>query len=50
MDGKNDYEIDIVPFGELEEDEKVAWPPEGNPEMSVKCFRDVMNIADTSGD
>ena len=41
------YEIDIVPFGELEEDEKVAWPPEGNPEMSVKCFRDVMNIADT---
>ena len=47
VDGKNDYEIDIVPFGELEEDEKVAWPPEGNPEMSVKCFRDVMNIADT---
>lgn len=47
VDGKNDYEIDIVPFVELEEDEKVAWPPEGNPEMSVKCFRDVMNIADT---
>ncbi len=47
VDGKNDYEIDIVPFRELEEDEKVAWPPEGNPEMSVKCFRDVMNIADT---
>ena len=47
VDGKNDYEIDIVPFGELEEDEKVAWQPEGNPEMSVKCFRDVMNIADT---
>lgn len=46
-DGKNDYEIDIVPFGELEADEKVAWPPEGNPEMSVKCFKDVMSIADT---
>lgn len=46
-DGNNDYEIDIVPFGELETDEKVAWPPEGNPEMSVKCFKDVMNIADT---
>ena len=46
-DGYNDYEIDIVPFGELEADEKVAWPPEGNPEMSVKCFKDVMNIADT---
>lgn len=46
-DGTNDYEIDIVPFGELEADEKVAWPPEGNPEMSVKCFKDVMGIADT---
>ena len=34
-------------FGELEADEKVAWPPEGNPEMSVKCFKDVMSIADT---
>ena len=32
-DSNNDYEIDIV--------------PEGNPEMSVKCFKDVMNIADT---
>ena len=46
-DGNNDYEIDIVPFGELETDEKVAWPHEGNPEMYVKCFKDVMNIADT---
>ena len=46
-DSNNDYEIDIVPFGELETDEKVAWSPEGNPEMSVKCFKDVMNIADT---
>lgn len=45
--GKNNYEIDIVPFGELENDEKVAWPPEGSPEMSVKCFKDVMKIADT---
>lgn len=47
VDGNNDYEIDLVPFGELEADEKVAWPPEGNPEMSVKCFKDVMSIADT---
>lgn len=47
IDGNNDYEIDIVPFGELEDDEKIAWPPEGNPEMSVKCFRDVMKTADT---
>lgn len=47
VDGNNDYEIDIVPFGELEADEKVAWPPEGNPEMSVKCFKDVMSMSDT---
>lgn len=47
VDGNNDYEIDIVPFGELEADEKVAWPPEGNPEMSVRCFKDVMSMADT---
>lgn len=46
-DGHNDYEVDVVPFDGLEDDEKVAWPPEGNPEMSVKCFKDVMDIADT---
>lgn len=45
--GLNDYEVDIVPFGPLEIDEKIAWPPEGNPEMSVKCFQDVMRVADT---
>ena len=43
----NDYEVDIVPFGQLATDEKIAWPPEGNPEMSVKCFQDVMRVADT---
>ena len=46
-DGNNGYEIDIVPFGNLEADEKVAWPPEGNPEMSVRCLKEVMSIADT---
>lgn len=46
-DGNNDYEVDVVPFGELETEEKIAWPPEGNPQMSVKCFKDVMAIADT---
>ena len=45
--GLNDYELDIVPFGPLATDEKIAWPPEGNPEMSVKCFQDVMRVADT---
>lgn len=46
-DGINDYEVDVVPFGELETNETIAWPPEGNPQMSVKCFKDVMAIADT---
>ena len=45
--GLNDYELDVVPFGPLATDEKIAWPPEGNPEMSVKCFQDVMRVADT---
>ena len=47
VDGNNDYELDIVPFGKLETDETIAWPPEGNPQMSVKCFKEVMTIADT---
>ena len=45
--GNNDYELDVVPFGKLETDETIAWPPEGNPQMSVKCFKEVMTIADT---
>ena len=44
--GKNQYEVDIVPFGAIAIDEQVAWPPEGSPIMSVRCFEDVMNGAD----
>lgn len=40
------YEIDIVPFGDIAENEQIAWPPEGNPVMSVKCFGDVMHCSD----
>ncbi len=40
-----DYEVDVVPFGGVAVDEKICWPPEGNPVMSVKCFRDVMDKA-----
>ena len=40
---KNDYEVDIVPFGDIAEDEVIQWPPDSTPEMSVKCFTDVMN-------
>lgn len=40
------YEVDIVPFGDIAQEEMVAWPPEGNPVMSVRCFADVMKNAD----
>lgn len=43
----NDFEVDIVPFGGVAVDEKIGWPPEGNPVMSVKCFQDVMREAIT---
>lgn len=47
--GENDrnfYEVDIVPFGAIADNEMVAWPPEGSPVMSVRCFADVMQHAD----
>ena len=45
--GDLDFEVDIVPFGGVAVDEKIGWPPEGNPVMSVKCFQDVMKEAAT---
>ena len=42
---ENDYEVDIVPFGDIADDEVILWPPDGTPEMSVKCFADVMENA-----
>lgn len=39
------YEVDVVPFGTIARNEQVAWPPDGNPVMSVRCFTDVMNHA-----
>jgi predicted nucleotidyltransferase len=44
--GRNFYEVDIVPFGAIADNEMVAWPPEGSPVMSVRCFADVMQHAD----
>ena len=44
--GQNRYEVDIVPFGVVEHDGRVAWPPEGSPVMSVRCFSEVMSHAD----
>ena len=46
-DGCNGYIVDIVPFGGIAVEERVAWPPEGSPVMSVRCFNDVMKAADT---
>ena len=40
------YEIDIVPFGPIAPNEVVAWPPDGHPVMSVRCFSEVMQAAD----
>jgi len=45
-DGNNNYEVDVVPFGPIAEDETVSWPPEGDPTMSVRCFGDVMAHAE----
>ena len=44
--GRIHFEVDIVPFGAIAEDDQVAWPPEGTPVMSVRCFEDVMRAAD----
>ena len=44
--GQNHYEVDIVPFGAVEHDGRVAWPPDGSPVMSVRCCSEVMNYAD----
>ncbi|MBO4307863.1 MAG: hypothetical protein J5848_06095 [Bacteroidales bacterium] len=44
--GRLRFEVDIVPFGAIAEDDQVAWPPEGSPMMSVCCFEDVMRAAD----
>lgn len=38
-----DYELDVVPFGELSKDgEKIYWPPEESPEMTVRGFESVL--------
>ena len=44
--GRIRFEVDIVPFGTIAEDDQVAWPPDGTPIMSVRCFEDVMKAAD----
>lgn len=44
--GRIRFEVDIVPFGAIAEEDQVAWPPEGTPVMSVRCFEDVMRAAD----
>ena len=45
--GNYRYMVDIVPFGSIAHQEFLAWPPDGNPIMSVRCFEDVMAHADT---
>lgn len=39
---KDEYELDIVPFGEIaKEDQNIYWPPEDDHAMSVKGFSEV---------
>ena len=45
--GNYRYMVDIVPFGTIAHQELLAWPPDGHPVMSVRCFEDVMSHADT---
>ena len=45
--GGHRYMVDIVPFGTIAHQELLAWPPDGRPVMSVRCFEDVMSHADT---
>lgn len=45
--GNYRYMVDIVPFGTIAHQELLAWPPDGHPVMSVRCFDDVMAHADT---
>ena len=43
-DNSNVYEVDLVPFGDIADSvrESIPWPPDGTPEMSVKCYNDIM--------
>ncbi len=42
-----DYEMDIVPYGDIERDGYIYWPPEEDIAMSVKGFADVLSDAIT---
>jgi len=38
-----DFELDVVPFGKLSADgEKIFWPPEASPEMTIRGFESVL--------
>ena len=40
---KNIYPIDIVPFGKIEKDGKILWPPDNDSEMNVSGFLEMYN-------
>lgn len=39
--------MDILPFGGVEVGHRIAWPPRGEPEMTVLGFRDVLAASTT---
>ncbi|WP_303922415.1 hypothetical protein [Draconibacterium sediminis] len=45
----NDFQLDIVPFGEvMKEDDKIFWPPEEDIAMSVLGFSEVNSTSRTN--
>jgi len=45
----NDFQLDIVPFGEvMKEDDKIFWPPEEDIAMSILGFSEVNSTSRTN--
>ena len=43
----NGQRMDILPFGEIEREDHIAWPPAGEPEMNMLGFRDAFRTSET---
>ena len=41
------YPIDIVPFGEIADENNIVWPPDGDTQMNVLGFDEVLSNAVT---
>lgn len=43
----NSQLVDVLPFGAVEENHHIAWPPDNEPTMNVLGFQDVFAAAET---